>query len=208
MNEKMINELLEQLKKNLETVESAQKQVENTVNAYSALQGDVKEYVKELEQIKEHTKELVELLEEVKKHFLKNVSSEIIKAIEDAAKNISLLVTASSTELKELLNHIGIDINDVAFKLDNGISKVCSEITNAQAELKECLKSCETELLESIASAELILKALASDEQKRFEDLETRLSEMENRTRTNFNIVVASIVISMIIICAMIYFTK
>lgn len=165
MNEQIINELLEQLKSNLENVESAKQQVEKTVGAYNALEGQVDGFVRELGFITQNTRTIINQLEEVKKNFLSNVSDnlekKIISGVNEINSNVENAKNINTKNSNNIISNLNTNTSDINSKITNGVeslsnqlhatrSSIMSEINNSTTTTTNLISGSEKRLLQQI----------------------------------------------------------
>lgn len=115
MDEKLINELIEQLEQNLKNVESARQQVEKTVGAYDVLKTEVNKYTIELSFITQNVRTMISQLEEMKERFLGNISTKIVDEINLAVTTITTAIDGISSQITSLY-----DLTDTKAKQIDG----------------------------------------------------------------------------------------
>lgn len=171
MNEKTINELLEQLKQNLKKIESARKQVEKTVNAYEALKEDVRHYTEELNFIVQNTRTMISQLEEIKEKFLGNISVTIIEEIKAAVMRIT-----------EQIQPLSSQISSVYDLVDSKSQTIISNINRRSDSIDSVLESIQNSinsLLDKTDSVMVKLDKLTSNEDKHFTDISKKMEAQE-----------------------------
>ena len=188
MDEKLINELIEQLEQNLKNVESARQQVEKTVQAYDVLKTDVGKYTTELSFIAQNARTMISLLEEIKVKFLGNISVKIVDEIKSAVETISGEIDGVSSQTTAL--H---DLADIGFKQVNNNLKqrtdfIDSTLSTIRTDLKavdEKVASCLNQLGQLASS----LQQLKEKENAHYDTIIKQLKEQESRFNTEFDIV-------------------
>lgn len=203
MNEQLINELLEQLKSNLENVESAKQQVEETVGAYSALESQVDGFVRELGFITQNTRTIIKQLEEVKKDFLANVSTNIEKKLAQEACTMNSNI---DTAKNEVLKHS----NDIKTEINTSKTDLSAKITEESTNLSNKIDSVKNTIISDIQNTKnSITTALGSSEQKILQQVkeigESTQTEISDSTRSIKQIAYWAIGLSFVTLCLVIF---
>lgn len=188
MDEKLINELIEQLEQNLKNVESARLQVEKTVQAYDALRTDVGKYTSELSFIAQNARTMISQLEEIKEKFLGNISVKIVEEINAAVKTISGEIDEVSSKTTALHNLADAGFNKFNSDLKQRTDFIDSTLSTIRTELKavdEKVVSCLNQLGQLASS----LQQLKENENSHYDTIIKQLKEQESRVNTEFDIV-------------------
>ena len=166
MNEKIINELLEQLKQNLKKIETAREQVEKTVNAYEALKEDVRHYTEELNFIVQNTRTMISQLEEIKEKFLGNISVTIIEEIKAAVREITEQTKTLSSQISSVYDLVDSksqtiigNINYRSDSIDTALETIQNAINSLSGETDRVIEKLDT---------------LTSNEDKHFKEIEKK----------------------------------
>lgn len=138
MNENLVNELIEQLKQNLNNVESARNQVEKTVQAYNTLGTDVNKYTSELNIIAQNVKTMISQLEEIKEMFARNVSTQIIDEIQVAITTIANSINGVSSHISDLTN---AQTEQLTGSIKQGTDSVITTFASTRTELSNQISS-------------------------------------------------------------------
>lgn len=203
MNEQLINELLEQLKSNLENVESAKQQVEETVGAYNALEGQIDGFVRELGFITQNTRTVINQLEEVKKNFLSNVSINLENKI---AQGVHAINSNTDTAKKEVLQHS----NEIKSDINTGKTDISTKITAESTTLSNKIETIKNTIISDILNTKnTITTALGSSEQRILQQVEeiggSIQKEISDSTRSIKQIVYWTIGLSFVTLCLVIF---
>lgn len=167
MNEQIINELLEQLKSNLENVESAKKQVEDTVGAYNTLEGQVDGFVRELGYITQNTHTIIEQLEEVKKNFLSNVSTNLENIITQGVESINSNVnSAKEIELQQsttIISNVNTSETNIATKITTESTAISNAIGSSMNTVVTGIQNTRTNIASALSNSEQRILQLVND---------------------------------------------
>jgi chromosome segregation ATPase len=171
MDEKTINELLQQLEQSLKNIEAARKQVEKTVNAYEALKEDVRHYTEELSFIAQNTRTMISQLEEIKEKFLGNISVTIIEEIKAAVRIITEQTNALSSQVSSVYDLVDSRSQAINSNINNRFDSIDSVLGTIQ----NTINSLSDKTDRVIAK----LDTLTSNEDKHFMEIEKKLDAQE-----------------------------
>lgn len=184
MDERVINELINQLTENLEKVESARQQVEDTVQAYDVLKTEVSRYTTELGFITQNVRTMISQLEEMKERFLGNISTEIVDEIHQAVTTITTAIDGVSSKISSLDTKAG-QINNAITIRANSIDTTLGTLHTELGTIDVKVASCSNQL----GQLATLINSLKTDEKAHFDNLVNRLKEQENRLNTEFDVV-------------------
>ena len=204
MDEKIINELIEQLTRNLENVESAREQVENTVQAYATFKGDVSKYTSELNFIAQNVRTMISQLEEIKEKFLGKFSIRIVDEISSAVTAITKAIDEVVSQITSLQNlteskaeQINKNVKQRMDFIDTTLSSIRTEISSMDSKIVDIKTK-----LDQLSST---LQAIKAEESKHYNAIIKQLEEQENRLNTEFDVVrkqnVIFSVINIVLLC-------
>lgn len=201
MEERLINELIEQLRQNLENVESARQQVENTVQAYNAMREDVSMYTSELSFITQNVRTLISQLEEIKERFLGNISTQIVDEIHTAVTTLTSTISGVSLQISSLRDFTNTQaeqiISDIKQRTDFIDTTLCSTRTDIGAisvDIALCVKQ-----LEQLTTS---LQSLTDREQTHYDAIVKKLEDQEKKLDViqKWNMVFSIIIIVLLFI--------
>ena len=184
MDERVINELINQLTENLEKVESARQQVEDTVQAYEVLKTEVSRYTTELGFITQNVRTMISQLEEMKERFLGNISTEIVDEIHQAVTTITTAIDGVSSKISSLDTKAG-QINNAITIRANSIDTTLGTLRTELGTIDVKVASCSNQL----GQLATLINSLKTDEKAHFDNLVNQLKEQENRLNTEFDVV-------------------
>ena len=184
MDERVINQLINQLTENLEKVESARQQVEDTVQAYDVLKTEASRYTTELGFITQNVRTMISQLEEMKERFLGNISTEIVDEIHQAVTTITTAIDGVSSKTSSLdtkADKINNTITIRADSIDTTLSSIRTELVAIDVKVASCSNQ--------LGQLATLINSLKTDEKAHFDNLVNQLKEQENRLNTEFDVV-------------------
>lgn len=184
MDERVINELINQLTENLEKVESARQQVEKIVQAYDVLKTEVSRYTTELGFITQNVRTMISQLEEMKERFLGNISTEIVDEIHQAVTTITAAIDGVSSKISSLDTKAGQINNAITTRADS-IDTTLGGLRTELGAIDVKVASCSYQL----GQLATLINSFKADEKALFDNLANQLEEQERRLNTQFGVV-------------------
>ena len=187
MEEKTINELIQQLTQNLQNVESARQQVENTVKAYNSLREEVSKYTTELSFIAQNVRTMISQLEEIKEKFLGNIAVGIVEEIHKAVTTITHAIERISSQLSSLY-----DLTDSKTELiSNNVQQRADFIDSTLSSIRNEISTIDTKVVSVktlLVKIETDLQSVKDEELKHYNAVVKQLKEQEERFNNEFNV--------------------
>ena len=187
MEEKTINELIQQLTQNLQNVESARQQVENSVKAYNSLREEVSKYTTELSFIAQNVRTMISQLEEIKEKFLGNIAAGIVEEIHNAITTITHAIERISSQLSSLY-----DLTDSKTELiSNNVQQRADFIDSALSSIRNEISTIDTKVVSVktlLVKIETDLQSVKDEELKHYNAVVKQLKEQEERFNNEFNV--------------------
>lgn len=187
MEEKTINELIQQLTQNLQNVESARQQVENTVKAYNSLREEVSKYTTELSFIAQNVRTMISQLEEIKEKFLGNIAAGIVEEIHKAVTTITHVIERISSQLSSLY-----DLTDSKTELiSNNVQQRAAFIDSTLSSIRNEISTIDTKVVSVktlLVKIETDLQSVKDEELKHYNAVVKQLKEQEERFNNEFNV--------------------
>lgn len=184
MDERVINELINQLTENLEKVESARQQVEDTVQAYDVLKTEVSRYTTELGFITQNVRTMISQLEEMKERFLDNISTEIVDEIHQAVTTITTAIDGVSSKISSLDTKADLINNAITTRADS-IDNVLGSLHTELGAIDVKVASCSNQL----GQFATLINSFKDDEKAHFDSLAKQMEAQENRLNTELDVV-------------------
>lgn len=208
MNEQLINELIEQLTQSLKNVESANVQVKKVADSYECLENVIAGYNIDLGFIVQNARTMIKLLEEIKEQFRTNVSSEIIKKVEEEAKSLSNdfvtvggALTVQGETLNAMLERILADMTKNATTIGSHINEVNDNVKTLQSDVtsfKNTFNTENTTVKNNISRVNSGLTAASADIKS---EITANTESLISKANVNLIFIIINMILALIVLC-------